>query len=107
MRELNAIMEFDHVIEVHGDQTITEPRDVYAPDLWGEELPPSAIDDGWRLESGWTGQHGYRGPAMHPSEYIGGRLADHILATPGYWVALVCADEDGEAYGWAVAHRDA
>ena len=106
MRSLDDIMEFDHVIHVDTDGAITEPRGIYAPDLWGGELlSPSAEEGGWRLLSGFTGQHGYNGPCMHPSEFIGGHLEDHIRETPGFWVALVCADEDGEAYGWVVAHR--
>jgi len=101
MRELNAIMEFDHVVRVHADGSITEPRDVYAPDLHDGELDRGP----WRLMSGYSGQHGYSGPLMHQSEYVGGALERDIRATPGLYVALVNYPlDDSEPDSWAVAH---
>ena len=72
---------------------------------------------------------------MHTSEFIGGALAEHIISTPGYWVAcavdvdsevcpngsptcklsdpcVICTDETGEqrereAAGWVILHREA
>lgn len=128
-RALEDIMEIDHVIRVNPDGTITESvPGVYAPDL----LMATADDDcgsilagheadyiaqaerqGWCLERGWTGQYGYSGLAMHPSEYIGGDLEEHILKTPGLWVAItietdrsVGDDDPDEPVGWAVAYRE-
>ncbi|UDL16707.1 hypothetical protein SEA_ATUIN_14 [Arthrobacter phage Atuin] len=121
---LNDVMEFDHVIRVHKDGTVSH-RDGkhHAPDLTMEvdedgqsihaddsDIKRDAESSGWELLSGWTGQQGYRGPVMHPSEYIGGRLADHILETPGYYVVTeVRTDdpEDEEGAGWAIAYRPA
>jgi hypothetical protein len=106
-------MEFDHVIQVHPDGTLTDaPDDVHAPELDAENDTVSG--DGWSLLRGFTGQHGYSGPIMHDSEFIGGGLARHILETPGYYVALVAyywTDENDnpldEPYleGWAVAYH--
>jgi hypothetical protein len=42
---------------------------------------------------------------MHPSEYVGGGLEDHIRETPGTYVAIVVRCSDGEDAGWAVAYR--
>lgn len=99
---LNDVMEFEHVIVVHDDGTVTDaPAGVYAPSLMDEDL-----DGGdWTLLDGFSGQYRYSGPVMHASEFIGGRMAEHILATPGTYVAVVSEDPDGddEPVGWAVA----
>lgn len=108
---LNDLMEFDHVIEVHEDGTISEPQGIYAPEMLDDELDRQ----GWTLLTGWTGQYGYAGPTMHASEYIGGALERHIRETPGVYVAIVAyasADEsieesDGNPVdaGWAIARQ--
>lgn len=116
---LNSIMEFDHVIQVHEDGTVTDgPPGVYGPELTAisdedgshtadtdPDLIRNAQRQGWELQTGWTGQYAYHGPCMHQSEYIGGALAKHILATPGLWVATVIEEDDGEATCWAFAYR--
>lgn len=101
---LSHLMEFDHVIRVNEDGSVTEPRDVYAPELYDGLLASST---GWRLMDGYSGQHRYSGPMMHQSEFIGGQMAFDILDTPGEYVALVNyeADDDGDATEWAVAFR--
>lgn len=111
---LNGIMEFDHVIRVHGDGTVTAEPDVYAPCLDDGELDNSAD---WTMMGGYSGQYGYRGPVMHASEYIGGGMARDILDNAGVYVAIVAnytctdcePDEDCDcdtADGWAVARLD-
>lgn len=114
---LSNLMEFDHVVRVHPDGAVS---DLVDPPL----TPTLEVDDhgtehyqdagaGWTLLAGYTGQHGYRGPVMHPSEFIGGRLAEDILARPGLYVAIVAEalpleedDQDTEPAGWAVAFRE-
>jgi hypothetical protein len=125
---LNSIMEFDHVIHVWPDGTVSEPRGmVWAPEinLFGDsegdvdsdseaDMVADVSSQGWTLLSGWTGQYMSRDSViMHPSEYIGGNLADHILATPGYYAAVVVdlmgdPDDSGETenVGWAIAYRE-
>lgn len=109
-RALNDIMEFDHVIEVHADGSITDRPDVYAPDLYDDVI----VASGWEFfTTGYSRQDGYAGPIMHASEFIGGRLEYDIRTTPGVYVALVAyyydpdsdaSDDDGYyAEGWAVA----
>lgn len=117
---LNDLMEFDHVVRVHDDGTITEPAGIHAPEVFvgtdddGSILPENEREmladlkrAGWSLMRGYTGQSGYRGPIMHPSEYIGGGLERDIRAAPGWYVAVVVetADSDDPA-GWAVAYRE-
>lgn len=99
-RTLNDRMEFDHVIEVTAAGDIIDRSDLYAPDLYDDEL----ADPDWVLLDGYSGQHGYSGPMMHASEFIGGRMASDILADPGVYVALVDYRSDGgEPTEWAVA----
>lgn len=104
---LSDVMEFDHVIQVHEDGSVTDG----VPDVWAPSLYDDEVDDArWTLMRGYTGQYGYSGPIMHSSEYIGGLMADDILSTPGYYVALVnynSDDDEGEPEGWAVAYRPA
>ena len=104
--DLNTQMEFDHVIEVHADGTVIDaPDGIYAPELHDTQLESGT---GWSLMNGYSGQYGYSGPGMHPSEFIGGGLERDIRATPGYYVALVDYPSDGsEPNGWAVAYRPA
>lgn len=108
MTALSDRMEFDHVIQIHEDGSITDRNDLYAPDLMDE-----AIDsDDWEFFStGYTGQYGYNGPIMHNSEFIGGGLERDILSTPGVYVAVVASWTPGEEddpeegiilEGWAI-----
>lgn len=118
--KLNDLMGFDHVILVHDDGSVSEPTGVYAPELnaindgdgshtakTDPELCRQAKSAGWTLESGRTGQYGYSGVCMHSSEFVGGGLAEDILATPGYWVTVVVyEDDDSEPSCWALAYRE-
>jgi hypothetical protein len=108
MRPLNEIMEFDHVIRVLPDGSIQERVEgVYAPELYDGELAPSDEENGWWLMNGYSGQHGYSGPIMHQSEFIGGGMERDIRNTPGLYVALANMPTDGdmeEITGWAVAY---
>jgi hypothetical protein len=129
---LNSTMEFDHVIRVHKDGTVSDGYpDLMAPEITMDvDADGSATDDseddlrrqarsyGWELLDAWTGQYGYRGVVMHSSEYIGGDLAEHILETPGYYVAVTVGclgpdneeNPDAESFdpaGWAIAYRPA
>lgn len=106
---LNDVMEFERVIQVHRDGTVTTLNDVWAPEMHdGEVQGYDHIDsqpNGWRLMTGYTGQHGYHGPNMHASEFIGGTMARDILATPGIYVALVdYPSDDSEPESWGVAY---
>jgi hypothetical protein len=121
--DLNALMEMDHVIQVHADGAVTEPRDVRGPDDVYVDTDGdgqiSAADDkdlitrmreqGWELMNGYSGQHGYSGPIMHASEYVGGRLERDILAEPGYYVvaSVETLDDSEEPAGWIIARKDA
>ena len=118
--DLNERMGIDHVIRVNGDLTIDYADDVYAPEVYVESDEDGQIlaqDDadmvaninrqGWDVLNGWSGQSGYAGPIMHQSEYIGGALAEHILETPGTYVACAVTDlsDDADLVGWVILRR--
>ncbi len=117
--KLNDVMSFGHVIEVSPYGFITEPDPIVpevvyvAPESTGDDHAEikGQLPDGWDLIAGYSGQDRYKGPVFHQSEFIGGGLADDILATPGQYVALVVdvwpADDESESEsaGWAVAYR--
>lgn len=104
---LTSVMEFDHVIQSHGDGTVSEPDGMYAPDVNDDDI--KQVNGRWTFDSetGWqfmlkpsgdsyTGQYGYRGPVMHPSEFIGGKMAWDIKARPGFYVAVAVTTYDTE-----------
>lgn len=93
---LNDLMDFDHMIRVVGT-VIMDGFD--SPYMEFSEEDRLSAPEGWSLLTGYTRQDGYRGPSMHASEFIGGDLADHIMSTPGDYMAVM--DEDS----WAVAYR--
>ena len=125
--DLNEMMQFDYVIRVaeNGNATVTNenPPEVYADAAWDEhgDAHMSSQDDrdminhlkaqGWEVLTGWTGQYGYNGPVMHSSEYIGGKLADHIRENPGLYVRMAVEimppgdDSESKYVGWIVAHK--
>lgn len=118
---LSDLMDFDVVVEVHPDGTVERRLDVFAPEVFDDE-----VWDGWTLLNGYSGQQGYSGPIMHASEQIAGGLARDIVAEPGLYVAVVAvspcdecggAGADEEDYcdyceegtvvaGWAIARKD-
>lgn len=114
VENLSDVMEFDHVIRVTENGEVEDgPDGEYAPELSIEDaddtqLFQQAAETGWELMRGYTGQYSYNGPVMHASEYIGGRMAEDILSTPGLYVAVVVEIDDPDeedAAGWAVAYK--
>lgn len=122
-KPLNELMEFDHIVEVHKDGTVTDAdsvRGYFDLNVASDGTDEFDMSEGWELLSGFTGQYSYNGPVMHPSEFIGGGMERYILEHPGYYVALVvearcdydgstdCDPETGcncEPAGWAVAFK--
>lgn len=110
--------DFDHCFQVVDGQVRDAPRGVYAPEVIHDDADDVAIyGDGWRCFTGMTGQYGYHGAVMHPSEYIGSGIAqviaEHAADNPGAVFAIVTVevlpdddDEEPEPAGWAIAYRD-
>lgn len=95
---LNDAMEFDSAYYVTAQGTVEHADGEYAPSFIDDECD----DPDWEPLSGFTGQHGYNGPVMHQSEYIGGALEQYMWDNPGTYAiveATVTTDEDGEDLG--------
>lgn len=120
--ELRHLMDMDIPVRVYRDGGISAQHygGLWAPEFhlstdddgqlipgWDAELRRQATAQGWSLMGGYTGQHGQGGsPLMGESEFIGGRMAGDILATPGVYVAVVVlCDSDWRDSGWVVAYR--
>lgn len=110
MDALNDVMGFDYVVLSDGRGHV-HPTDVDAPALDGLYDDDMQLADGWELLGGFSGQHGYDGPVMHESEFIGGGMERHIRSNAGLYVALIvwgdpgCPEVGDEVVGWAVAFR--
>lgn len=103
---LNAAMEFDHVVRVNVDGTVSDVDGLHAPELFDHEIS----DPRWSPVGNYTSQQG-GGWLMHNCESIGGRMAIDILAEPGVYVAIVAdwpaeEDEQDTIEGWAVVKLD-
>ena len=105
MQSLDELMEFDTVVYSYGDGANAAKTWMATPYFEYESDDCYDIEDGWELLKGLSGQHGYGGPAFHPSEYIGGGLEKHILETPGYYCALYHLDDEG-GDAWFIARKD-
>ena len=96
--ELNSQMEFGGAYTIDADGEVKSSSD----------YPPSFIDDecdgsGWTPVTGFSGQHGYSGPVMHPSEQLGGKMEDYVYENPGTYAlveAIYTTDEDGNEQDW-------
>lgn len=121
MSSLNSDMQPDHVVQINEDGAVEDGhvQGVYAPELHvgtdeddqilpehDKALMEDATRQGWTLLRGWSQQDGYGGPLMHPSEFVGGRLEDHIRENPGLYVAVVIDTEGDQPAGWAIAYRE-
>lgn len=97
--------EFDSVWTVRGDNALP-CRDMYAPEVWSDDDGDHVSGAGWHyVTHGLTGQYGYSGPVMHPSECVGTGIADRIdyLSTDYLAFCIVAVDTlDGESVGWAI-----
>lgn len=109
VRDLNDVMDFDHVVEVLPGRSVVHRGDLYAPECFEDAGEIDTCGDRrWTALDGYSGQQGYSGPIMHESELIGGRMADDILSEPGVYVAVVVDDLDEPEHpaGWAVLQMD-
>lgn len=123
-KPLNERMDFEHVVHVDTNRIVTDAEGIYAPEVVVDMDADGQVTDeaeralfdrlrteGWEVMNGYSGQHGYSGPIMHSSEFIGGQMEWDILANPGYYVCMVvdCLGEDeftdDSPAGWVVLHR--
>jgi hypothetical protein len=113
-------MEFDHVFILHPDGTVTDAppiRGYWAPEVVND--PDGDVDmcgyHEWSCITGMTGQYGYSGAVMHPSEYVGDGvarvMAEMSAELPIAFCLTVVTDldtreGDDNAVGWAICYRD-
>jgi hypothetical protein len=114
--ELNSFVEFDAPFRVMPDGSVDNSLpNVYAPSVYGygdadgQVTERETIDgrEDWEFVDGFSGQYGYSGPVMHPSEFLGGGMARYVLETPGIYCVVGVYDmndDDGDTalYGWAL-----
>lgn len=103
---LNAAIDFDSPFRVlSGGRIETYLPNVYGPEVYllvdkeGNGVGSEEIEgDGWSPVTGYSGQHGYSGPCMHTSEYLGGGMARDVLEDTGavYVVTTVESVPDWE-----------
>lgn len=122
--------EFDTVYGIRADGTIFRPeRQPYVPDVMHDDEHDVLINwidrysgrdtSGWDVLTGHTGQHGYNGAVMHPSELWSACHVEDLTAradAPGVgyieFAVVEVRDEDGsypdgDPIGWAVICRKA
>lgn len=84
--------------------TVTEQDGAFIDSETYADLAPD-----WSPVTGYSGQYGYAGPVMHPSEFAGTGMVRDMAQTPGIYVLAVVEDsEDPEAdfEGWILLrHR--
>lgn len=112
--DVNAVVEFECPFLVgkteDGGPTLDDRPSSrpYPPEVSNDPNGDVFLDDDdWEPLTGYTGQYGYHGAVMHPSEYFGGRIAADVLAEPGLYVIVEVRDDDmtypdGDPIGWSV-----
>ena len=82
---------------------------LHAPEVcWSEDGGLEVQSEEWEAWStGMSNQWGYTGPIMHPSEYLGGGMAQTLLDEPGTYVITEVDDlDDPDAPpGWIMLKR--
>lgn len=108
---LDDLVEFNVPFTIDEQACFTTPFIIKAPETarLSDHVSGPADDieldaPGWTPLVGFTGQYSYHGAIMHPSEYLGGGLAQHILEHPGTYVVLEVIDPDDleAVVGWTI-----
>lgn len=70
---LDDLVEFDVPFRIGSHQEFDPDLTVHGPDTVEIDAATdiTVSDPSWEALSGFTGQYGYRGAVMHPSEYLG------------------------------------
>jgi len=112
--DLNKIVEFDSAFRVDEEGNVICADGIYAPDVYvvtdkdGQIIGGAHISgEGWTFVYGYSQQDSYGGPIMHPSEFLGGRMAQDVLDAPGVYVLCEVIDPDDceDLIGWVLLER--
>lgn len=101
LAKLIDAQDFDHVWTVTLDRRVEDVPNLYAPTVTNDPDGDIDIDsEDWHALIGKSGQYGYGGAVMHPSEFIGEYLAMDM--------AHMCdeAYEEGRKVAWSVVTVD-
>lgn len=110
--DVNSKVEFDSPFRIVGQlqdgRTVIENplANVYAPEVVlytdkdhngvGEEEIDNVAwnkpQKTWEAVNGYSGQQGYSGPTMHASEFLGGGMADDVVADTGAVYVVVAVE---------------
>lgn len=109
---LNRAVDFDVPFRVTFAGVERDPEVLYVPsaehddeaDMLLDGIPHGSSLTDWVALDGYTGQYAYHGPVMHPSEFLGGRLAEGVLESIGDTFVLVevSGPDDDSPVGWAI-----
>lgn len=114
--------DLDHVMILHPDATLTDApyeRPYWVPEVSHSPTNDVDIHDGldhlWQAMTGLTGQHGYNGAVLHPSEVMAPGVARAMLdivrgeEAPIAFVLTEVRDEDlshpEDPIGWTILYR--
>ncbi len=106
--------EFDFTYRINADGNITEARDEYSPEVSHDPGNDVCVESGWDVLTGFTGQYGYNGAVMHPSEQWGDWAVNALREQASDSDVVFCIVEvrdedggfpDGDPIGWAVAYK--
>lgn len=113
--------DFDHVYLIDGLGIIVEPdAPIWAPEVMNDPTEDVHVSDSsWAVLTGHTGQHGYNGAVMHPSEQWGDWAIRDLASRADEGHIAFCITEvrpdldeqDNDDYsdespiGWAVAWK--
>lgn len=92
-------------------RTLEYVSNCYAPSVYNDPDGDVIIDGGseWRAIVGKTGQYGYRGAVMHPSETADdatiARWVDEAGGTVFAIVEVVDCEDESALVGWAIVYR--
>ena len=96
-------------INVDGTVTEHEGYDLEYLDYLDADMvdTPNALIEGWEPIRGITGQYGYNGAVMHPSEYIGAGLCKSMAEDGGMFYAeyVQSTNDDDNLVGWCLLKR--
>lgn len=101
------------VFYVYRDGQVFSDRETHSPNVYDEWIE----DSSWEFLNGASGQCGYKGPVMHPSENFGPCIADTLLrlyegepflfSTVEVYPEIneIFEGEEFDAIGWAIVHK--
>jgi hypothetical protein len=105
-------MEMDSTFTISENGVVMRTDD-YVPDVVHDESADIVIDsDDWEaVTHGMSGQYGYRGPVMHPSEFVGSGIIERIMyshdAGTVFGITTVRSDDSDELVGWVILRKRA